>query len=59
MYDAVQAGNYKGFRKGNITAEIGWQCIREDGWTIYLGSRESERFTRYYNAKPVHGIEAF
>lgn len=58
MYDAVQAGNYKGFRKGNITAEIGGN-VYEDGWTIYLGSRESERFTRYYNAKPVHGIEAF
>ena len=58
MYDAVDAGNYRGFRRGNIHADIGGDILK-DGWTIYLGSRQSDRYTRYYNAFPQHGIEAF
>ena len=58
--DANQAGNYSGYRKGNfqyITDDNG-DCYSA-GWTIYLGSRTSDKFVRYYNAKIKHGIDAF
>ena len=58
--DANQAGNFSGYRKGKfkyITDDNG-DCFTA-GWTIYLGSRQSDRFVRYYNAKPLHGIDAF
>lgn len=58
--DANKAGNYSGYRKGNfqyITDDNG-DCYSA-GWTIYLGSRTSDKFVRYYNAKIKHGIDAF
>ncbi len=58
--DANQAGNYSGYRSGNfqyITDDNG-DCYSA-GWTIYLGSRTSDKFVRYYNARIKHGIDAF
>ena len=58
--EANRAGNYSGYRKGNF------EYITDDngdsdsaGWTIYLGSRKSDKYVRYYNAKIKHGIDAF
>ena len=58
--EANKAGNYSGYRKGNfqyLTDDNG-DCYSA-GWTIYLGSRTSDKYVRYYNAKPKHGIDAF
>jgi len=58
--EANKAGNYSGYRKGNfqyITDDNG-DCYSA-GWTIYLGSRTSDKYVRYYNAKKKHGIDAF
>ena len=58
LIDACREGNYQGFRNSNIHSQITGN-IYESGWTIYFGSRESDRFARYYNAFPVHGKECF
>lgn len=58
LLDACRKKNISGFRNSRLHADTVGN-IYECGWTIYLGSRESDRFTRYYNAFPVHGIEAF
>jgi len=58
--EANKVGNYSGYRKKNfqyITDDNG-DCYSA-GWTIYLGSRTSDKFVRYYNAKIKHGIDAF
>jgi hypothetical protein len=56
--DAIHNKNYSGFKKGHIQEDLDGD-IYDRGWTIYLGSRESDKMARYYNAKPVHGIDAF
>jgi Replication initiation factor len=59
--DIIQAckdRNYSGFRQSTDQGEHSGDVYTR-GWTIYLGSRQSEVFARYYNAKPVHGIDAF
>lgn len=44
--DAIEAGNYARFRKAQITKNYG---DTYGGWTIYCGSRASDRFLRIYN----------
>jgi DNA relaxase NicK len=56
---ACDAGNVKGFRKSTIHRDMYQFDVFESGWTLYFGSRTSDRFTRYYNAKPLHEIEAW
>jgi hypothetical protein len=58
MLEACRAGNHSGFKNSNIHAETTGD-IYESGWTLYLGSRQSDRFARYYNAFPVHQVECF
>ncbi len=56
--DAHQAGNYTGYRNFKYTTDFNGDCYSA-GWTINLGARESDRYVRYYNAKPMHGTDAF
>ena len=42
---ALDAGNMSGFRKGDSVKNHD----RSGGWTVYLGSRQSEHFVRIYN----------
>ncbi len=44
--DAIEAANYARFRKAEITKNYG---DARGGWTIYCGSRGSDRFLRIYN----------
>jgi hypothetical protein len=41
---AIELGNYSGFRNGDYIRNL-----RRDGFTVYLGCRQSEHFVRYYN----------
>lgn len=56
--EANQAGNYTGYRNFKYTTDDKGDCYSA-GWTINLGSRESNRYVRYYNAKQKHGTDAF
>jgi hypothetical protein len=56
--EANKAGNYTGYRNFIYMTDDKGDC-HSAGWTIYLGSRESDRYIRYYNAKFKHGIDAF
>lgn len=56
---ACNDGNITGFRKSSKHADLSSNDLNESGWTLYFGSRTSDRYTRYYNAKPVHDIEAW
>jgi Replication initiation factor len=58
IIDAIHHKNYSGFRKGKVQEDISGS-VYDRGWTIYMGSRESDKMIRYYNAKPVHKIDAF
>lgn len=60
IIDAIHHKNYcrSCFRKGKVQEDISGS-VYERGWTIYMGSRESDKMIRYYNAKPVHKIDAF
>ena len=55
---AYKAGDYTGFQKAHYQEDLSGS-VYESGWTLYLGRRTSDRFTRYYNAKPLHAIDAF
>jgi Replication initiation factor len=44
--DALRDGNYSGFCGGKIVKEFGKE---HNGWTVYLGSRESEKYIRAYD----------
>lgn len=41
---AVEAGDFSGFERCDYVRNVG-----RAGWTVYLGSRQSEHFVRYYN----------
>lgn len=56
---ACNAGNSTGFRKSSKHMDMSTKDYYSAGWTLYFGSRTSDRFTRYYNAFPVHKIEAW
>lgn len=58
LIDAYQVGNYSGFRFAHYQSDLSGS-VYDSGWTLYLGRRTSDRFTRYYNAKPLHDIDAF
>lgn len=51
--------NRTGFNDGYKVGQLGSTDLKEKSWTLYFGSRKSDRFTRYYNAKPLHNIEAW
>jgi DNA relaxase NicK len=44
MVEAIEANDYAGFRVASFIRNLS-----NDGFTLYLGSRESEHFVRYYN----------
>lgn len=54
MKKALKQKNYYGF--------INWTFIesssQKGGWTLGLGSRNSTRYVRVYDALPLHGIDA-
>ena len=58
LIEAYQSGDYSGFRYAHYQTDLSGD-IFDAGWTLYLGRRTSDRFTRYYNAKPLHDIDAF
>ena len=58
LIDAYKDGHYSGFRFAHYQSDLSGD-VYTAGWTLYLGRRTSDRFTRYYNAKPLHDIEAF
>lgn len=53
---AVEAGNYSRFTKYEIVLSGGSEND-EIGWTIYLGSRKSEKRVRFYNKTVESGGE--
>ena len=55
---AFKEGNFTGFRDSEKQYNLSGD-IYKHGWTLKFGSRKSDRFTRYYNALPVHGLECW
>lgn len=54
--DAIKKGQNIGFKKNRDFTDRDGSV--EIGKTLYLGTRESKRFTRIYTAKEKHGIDA-
>lgn len=59
LEQACKDKNRTGFQTAHKTGDLSSNDLHEVGWTLYFGSRTSDRYTRYYNAKPVHGFEAW
>jgi hypothetical protein len=49
LIDAIERGWNKGFRKSLLVCGIGQGVRLSDGWTLSMGSRESDKYYRYYN----------
>lgn len=58
LMDAYRAENHTGFRSCKYYDDVSGN-VYDSGWTVAFGARSSDRYTRYYNAKPLHKIDAF
>lgn len=49
VIEALEQGNYVGFSKYSVHVNSGKKKNKDKGWTIYLGSRQSDKMYRLYD----------
>lgn len=49
LVESIQKGHGCGFRKSALIIGLQGGSLRNRGWCLYLGSRESEKMVRYYD----------